>query len=201
MPDRDATPDWTQPGHYGAPESGVAFAEATIATAWNVQGNSTHVPFMEEVERLFGINLPTTPNAIAMTATRTALWLGPRSWLLVAGGASPLIEFASTRDALNGVAGSLFDVSATRVAWKVSGPKAAAVLAKHCPLDFHPRAFAAGTCAQSLLGHVNALFVKLDDAQTFTVMVARSYARDAWHALLVSAARHGTEIRSPTPYR
>jgi sarcosine oxidase gamma subunit len=55
--------------------------------------------------------------------------------------------------------------------------------------------------AKTLLGRVGVLFVKHDDAPTFTVLAARSFARDAWHALLMSAARHGTDIRSPTPYR
>jgi hypothetical protein len=72
---------------------------------------------------------------------------------------------------------------------------------KVCPLDFHPRAFAAGTCAQSLIGHVNALFVKHDDTPAFTVMVARSYARDVWHSLLDAAAQYGVEIRLPAPHR
>jgi hypothetical protein len=32
-------------------------------------------------------------------------------------------------------------------------------------------------------------------------MVARSFARDAWHALTESAAQHGYEVQSPAPYR
>jgi len=99
------------------------------------------------------------------------------------------------------VCGALFDVSASRVAWTVSGPHAATVLAKSCPLDFHPRAFAAGTCAQSLLGHVNALFIKDDDTPTFTVMVARSYARDAFYALTESAMQYGVDVAPPGSFR
>ena len=139
-------------------------------------------------------------NTLTTTELITALWLGPRSWLLIAG-ASPLVDFTARRDALNAVGGALFDVSASRFAWTVSGPRATDVLAKGCPLDFHPRVFSAGTCAQSLLGHTNALFIKHDDAPTFTVIVARSYARDAWHALTASAAQYGIEVRAPAPYR
>jgi len=35
--------------------------------------------------------------------------------------------------------------------------QAASVLAKACPLDFHPHGFVEAACAQSVLGRVNAL--------------------------------------------
>ncbi len=197
----DTMPSSAEPGHHGAAESGVTIAEATIAAAWNVQGDPAHAPFVTETQRVFGVALPMTPNTFAQSAALTALWLGPSSWLLIAGGASPLVDIRASRDALNAVGGALFDVSASRVAWTLSGPRATAVLAKGCPLDFHPRAFAAGACAQSLIGHVNALFIKHDDAPTFTVMVARSFARDAWHALCESAAQYGLDVRPPALYR
>jgi sarcosine oxidase, subunit gamma len=199
--ERDDMPGWTRPGHYGAAESGVILSEATIVAAWNVQGQPTRASFVDAVARLFGVVLPLAPNTIARVDALSAVWLGPRSWLLVAGGDSPLAEYAAKRDAVNEVGGALFDVSASRLAWRLSGPRAENVLANGCPLDFHPSAFATGSCAQSLLGHVGTLFVKHDDAPTFTILLARSFAHDAWHALLMSAARHGTEIQSPTPYR
>jgi sarcosine oxidase subunit gamma len=130
----------------------------------------------------------------------TALWLGPASWLLVAGGTSPLTDINAKRDAFNAAGGALFDVSASRVAWRVSGPHAATVLAKGCPLDLHPRAFAVRTCAQSVYGHINALFIREDDPASFTVMVARSFARDAWHTLTTAAAQYGYDVRAPVPY-
>ena len=199
MAERDAMIESMRVGHYGAAGSDVAFAEATVAAAWNVQGDGSRAPFLEAVRRVFGIALPLAPNTLT-TDSLVALWLGPKSWLLVAG-ASPLVDFTAKRDALNAVGGALFDVSASRAAWTISGPRGADVLAKHCPLDFHPRAFVPGTCAQSLLGRIGTLFVKHDDAPTFTVMVARSYARDAWHALTTSAAQYGYDVRPPAPLR
>jgi sarcosine oxidase subunit gamma len=180
---------------------GIVLAEATIATAWNVQGNAAHAPWVDAVPHQLGIALPITANTIERTDTLSALWLGPKSWLLVAGAASSLVDFDAKRDALNAAGGALFDVSRSRVAWTISGPHAATVLSKGCPLDLHPRAFPAGTCAQSLFGHVNALFVKESDAPAFVVMVARSFAYDAWHALTQSAAQYGCEVRPASPYR
>lgn len=202
MPDLDAAAiGSTAPGHYGAAATGVTLADTSIAAAWNVQGDPARPPFAGEVRRAFSVTLPQAPNTIVATDALTTLWLGPTSWLLVAGGASPLVDFAAKRDAMNAQGGALFDLTASRVAWTVSGAHAATVLATSCPLDFHPRAFVAGACAQSVLGHINAVIVKRDETATFTVMVARSFARDLWHVLSLSAARHGYDVAPPTAFR
>ena len=187
----------TATGHYGAAGTGVSVRERTIAAAWNVQGDPSRALFTDAVREAFGLALPLAPNTLAVSGPLTAFWLGPTSWLLVAGGASRLSEFAAKRDLLNARGGALFDQTAGRVAWTISGPHATAVLASGCPLDFHPRAFPAGTCAQSVLWHVNALIARPDVSPTFTVMVARSLARDAWHAFSESAAQYGYEVLSP----
>jgi len=197
--ERDRGSPSTQPGHYGEAGTGVTFAEATIAAAWNVQGDAERGAFAHETQRLFGVQLPVAPNTIAQSDSVSALWLGPESWLLLARNMSPLADFQATRDSLNTAGGALFDVSASRVAWTMAGPQAATVLAKSCPVDFHPRAFPSRTCAQSLLGHVNALFVR--DADTFTLLVARSFARDVWHALTESAAQYGYDVGPQARYR
>jgi len=186
------------PGHYGAAGTGVTFAEATIASAWNVQGR-TERRFVDEVQSRLGVSLPVDPNTIARSDAVTVLWLGPGSWLLVSRNRAPLGVFEASRAALNAAGGALFDVSDSRVAWTISGTRAATVLAKGCPLDFHPEVFRPGMCAQSLLGHIGALFVKEADAST--VMVARSFALDVWHALTGAAAQYGYEVLPPAPYR
>ena len=195
-----ALPSWTAAGRHGAPHDGVTFVEATIATAWNVQGDLARKSFADAAQRQFGSTLPAAPNTTARSGALHALWLGPRSWLLVTGDPSALADLTARRDAFSAAGGALFDVSASRVAWTISGPHAPDVLARGCPLDFHPRAFGAGACAQSLYGHVGALVVKHDETPAFTLMVARSYARDVWHSLLVAATPFGAAIGAPAPY-
>lgn len=191
----------TAPGNYGGAASEVTLAETTIAAAWNVQGDPARAPFLAQVQRLFDVALPLVPNTTTRGVAWTALWLGPRSWLLVARAESamaPRLEaFTTPRDALNEVGGALFDLSASRVAFLVGGKHAATVLAKGCPLDFHPRAFPVGQCAQSVLGRVNALIYRPDATPAFSVMVARSFARDVWQALCLSAAQYGYDVASP----
>ncbi|MDQ6923195.1 MAG: hypothetical protein M3Z74_03415, partial [Pseudomonadota bacterium] len=134
-------------GHHGVPETGLTVAELTIAASWNLQGDPTRAVFVEEARRLFDLALPIKANTTARSDTLTALWLGPESWLLVAGSASSLTDFTAKRDAVSQQGGALFDVSTSRVAWTLAGPRAPDVLAKACPLDFHRRVFAVGACA------------------------------------------------------
>jgi sarcosine oxidase subunit gamma len=181
------------PGHYGPTPAGVTLAETKFAAAWNIQGNPSRASFADAAQRLSGLALPTVPNSTAQHGRLTALWLGPTSWLIVANDASLLGEFTAQRDALNRAGGALFDVTASSLAWTVGGPYAGIVLAKQCPLDFDMRAFAVRACAQSVLGHVNALFYRRDPA-SFTVTVARSYARGVWRMLCQSAAQYGYDV-------
>jgi heterotetrameric sarcosine oxidase gamma subunit len=186
------------PGHYGTDGTGVTLSEATIAAAWNVQGDPTRSSFVTGVQQLFDVPLPLIPNTTKRSTALLALWLGPRSWLLVerspSNVPSALIHFGSRRDAVNLVGGALFDVSASRVAYRIRGTDAASVLAKSCPLDFDPGVFAAGACAQSIFGHMNGLFYRQNTAPNFLMFVARSLAHDAWQTLCRSAAQVGYDV-------
>lgn len=183
------------PGHYGVAGSGVSLSEATIAVAWNVQGDAASPPLRAEVERFAGVALPGEANTASKGDGVAALWLGPQSWLLVTADAARLRDFAAARDALNAARGALFDVSASRVAYVVEGPRAVDVLAAGCPLDFHPRVFSAGQCRQSLYGRVPALFYRHGEPPACTVLVARSFARDSWRSLCTAAAQYGYTVR------
>ena len=153
----------------------LTIADATIASAWNVQGDPS------------GIDLPRQPNTVARSGDTAVFWLGPRSWLVF--GKAPGIA-----------GGAMFDVSASRVAFVIEGANAATVLAKHCPLDFHPSQFAPGSCAQSLFGQVNALYYRHANRDAFTLFVARSFRQDALHHLETSAAQYGYEMVAARPF-
>ncbi len=170
----------------------IQLSQTPIVGAWNVQGDVSRAAFTDQVARQFAIALPTAANTTARSDALTAFWLGPQSWLLVAEQVgSPLGSFIGQRDALNAAGGALFDLSASRVAYQLSGPRAIDVLAAGCPLDLHPCAFRVGACAQSVFGRVNALLYKSDSAPTFVVMVARSFARDVWQTLGFVATQWG----------
>jgi sarcosine oxidase subunit gamma len=128
------------------------------------------------------------------------LWLGARSWLFVGGPGAARADFDVARVALNDADGALFDLSASHAAWTVAGAAALRVLNRSCPLDLHARAFPPGRCAQSLLGHINALFYRPDERAAFIVVVARSLAADAWRALRAAAATDGYRVAPAVPF-
>jgi heterotetrameric sarcosine oxidase gamma subunit len=74
------------------------------------------------------------------------------------------------------------------------------VLAKHCPLDFHVRAFPERTCAQSVFGHVNALLYRREGVSAFTLIVARSFGHDVWQMLCHSSMQYGYDIVPPREF-
>jgi len=68
----------------------------------------------------------------------------------------------------------LADVTEGRAILAIEGPAAPAVLAKGCSLDFHPRVFRAGTCAQSLLAQLRVLIERPSEAPLFNLIVDRT---------------------------
>jgi sarcosine oxidase subunit gamma len=150
--------------------------EAIIAHAWNVQGDPSRM----------ALPLP-GPNAVTRADAMSILWLGPRSWLVIA-------------EHVDAEGGAAFDVSASRVAWTLRGAQAALVINKHCPLDLRASAFAPGTCAQSVFGQVNVLCYRHLSADAFTLMVARSFGRDVREAIESSAAQYGCSLLAPRPF-
>ena len=184
----------------GGAHDDLQIGELVFGHAWNLRGDPRHAAFVSAAPRVLGVPLPNAPLTSTRTNAVTLLWLGPRSWLRVGGEASTPDDYESARRAMNAVGGALFDVSASYVGWRVSGATVARVLNRACPLDLDPRAFEPGRCAQSLLGHVTALFHRPDDAPSFVVMVARSFAADALHALREAAKSDGYRMAEPTAF-
>jgi sarcosine oxidase subunit gamma len=178
----------------------LAIGEIVLGHAWNLRGDPGNDAFVSAVPRVLGVPLAHAPLTSTRTDAVALLWLGPRSWLRVGREASTRDDYESARRAVNAAGGALFDVSASYVGWRVSGASVARVLNRACPLDFHPRAFTAGHCAQSLLGHVTALFHRPYDEPSFIVMVARSFAADALHALHEAARSTGYRDAEPTAF-
>ena len=126
------------------------------------------------------VGLPARPGGVSVTGDRTALWLGPDEWLLLAplNSLDPRISIG---------AGAVVDISHRQVGLILEGDEAAVALATGCPLDLHPSVFAPGTCTRTVFGKAEVVLWRTG-AQRFHVEVARSFAAYI-HARLVEAAR------------
>jgi sarcosine oxidase subunit gamma len=191
----------TMAGHYGASAStGVTLAETTFRGRVECAGKYA-APRARGCRALSvrAVASRTFQHRRARGGACGAL-ARPASWLLISSDESTFADFEAKRDALNAAGGALFDVSASRIGWTIGGKDARTVLNKGCPLDFDPRVFVEGMCAQSVFGRVNALFYRRPGAPEYTMLVARSFARDAWRALCLSAAQYGYDVQRPQPF-
>lgn len=121
--------------------------------------------------RGFGIVWPVRPNSMAGSAVRVA-WLAPGAWAIFAPpGEAAAKVIAACHDRLFNFA----DVSAGRSLWRISGPRAADLVASACSIDVHPKSFVAGRCAQSLFAQVPALIMPGADVDSFEVLADASF--------------------------
>jgi sarcosine oxidase subunit gamma len=180
--------------------AGVTLADVELASVWNLRGNAADPAFAARAARLFGLRVQSEAMTSVRVDERTLLWLGPRSWLFVAASAVGDADFDTARSAIHDANGALFDVSASYVAWTVSGARAARVVNRLCPLDLHRRSFVPGRCAQTLLGHIGALVYRPGESPEFIVMVARSLAAGAWHSLCTASQSEGYRVAARRPF-
>ena len=125
-----------------------------------------------EPERL---DLPTTPNTWVPTASGRAVWLGPDEWLLTSTTETPEELEQRVRSIVVPLGGAAADVSAQRIALRLTGSRVRDVLAKGCAIDLHPRVFGRGRSAQSTLGLAGVVLLALGDDE-FLVLVRSSFA-------------------------
>ncbi len=138
-------------------------AAVTITTAppmarWIVRSDGAAVAF--------GVPLPVSPCRAVTVGARTALWLGPDEWLLL----------APEGDAVDFDAGNaVVDIGHRQVGLRVEGSDSARVLNGGCPLDLGPAAFPVGTCTRTVFAKTEIVLWRCA-ADCFHVEVARSFA-------------------------
>jgi sarcosine oxidase subunit gamma len=173
----------------GARVSPLAHLAGTFAAASGEGVGIAEVPFPAQVgvrlhadpgapsavEAALGFPLPPAPNTTASDTHRTALWLGPDEWLVVGPPDTEAALAAELEEALRDGLGSVVDLSANRTAIELRGPAARDVLAKGCALDLHPRSFAPGRCAQTLVARTQAILEARHDT-TYRLLVRPSFA-------------------------
>ena len=158
------------------PSRGVEMSELAFRGHVNLRGTSGDEAFQAGVEKVVGARAPVTPNTVERAGERAIVWLGPDEWLVVSSPGSREGVAGRLEEALSGLHVAVNDISSGQTIIRLRGPRARDVLSKGCSLDFHPRAFGPGQCAQSHIGKSNALIIQVDDAPTYDIIVRRSFA-------------------------
>ncbi len=182
--------------------AGIAMGERPHRGIVNLRLDPGNAEALAAFEAAFGFALPTAANTSAGDADTIALWLGPDEWWLVVPGPEPEAGPAlaeKLRAALTDHFAAVTEVGESCACIRVSGPSTRALLQKGCPLDFHPRTFAAGACAQSCLAKATVLIhLGADESVTegpiFDIYVLRSFAEYLWAWLEDAGAEYGVTV-------
>ena len=175
-------------------EAGVTLSERAFLGYFNLRGNPSDTAFLSAAQGVLGIGLPTAPNTVAEGPGVSVLSLSPDEWLLVTPPdmESPLIE--ELRQALGETFAVVTDLSGGQTVMTIQGLYARDVLAKGCSLDLHPRVFAPGRCAQSLLATVGVIIRLVNEEPTFDIIVRRSFAEYLALWIEDAAQEYGLEV-------
>lgn len=150
--------------------------------------------FVRACEDVLGQPLPLEPNTFSGDTERV-YWLGPDEWLVV-GNAARVEELAEKLEqTLAGRHAAINRLNGGQIALHLSGEPVRNLFAKGCTLDFHPREFRPGHCAQSGLAKANVLFGCLDEDGSFELVVRRSFADYLLRWLCHAGDDHGVRVR------
>jgi sarcosine oxidase subunit gamma len=115
----------------------------------------------------FQLDLPTRP-CTSRPGDRSALWLGPDEWLVLAPAGTEWPDWEDDR-------GAAVDIGHRQIALSIQGPLAADALAVACPLDLALPAFPVGACTRTVFGKAEIVLWRRDE-QAFHLEVWRSFA-------------------------
>ena len=175
-------------------DAGVMLGESPIRGLLVLRGDGASAEFRSAVSAVLGVEPVSEPLTVARKRDVSMLWLGPDEWLVVTPDRRVARIERVLRDALEGRHAALTDVSHGRTILTLAGPAARAVLAKGCPLDFHPRVSGPGRCAQSRLAKCQVLVHQTSAAPAFEIYVMRSFAEYAWTWLMDAGGEFGVKV-------
>jgi len=174
--------------------AGVIARERSFLGHLNLRGSAQHPRFVGAVSDVLGDGLPIAANTVTDVQGITMYWLGPDEWLIVTPGERRAEIEAELRKVLTGLRVAVTDVSGGQTVLQLHGAHARDVLAKGCPIDLHPRAFAIGQCAQSHLAKAPILIGQIENQPYFELIFRRSFADYLWTWLEGAAAEYGLEV-------
>ena len=183
-------------------EQGVALRELPPPALVNLRLAPDETALVEALKVALDLELPALGRSSQGNGL-VAYRLGPDEWWIrTAGSADDLA--VRMRRALAGGHAAVTEIGEGWTQIEVSGPQSRALLAKACPLDFHPRAFSTGEVKQSLLSKADAVYRLISDEDGgtgdrdigayFEITVRRSFADYTWRWLADAAGEYGLAV-------
>ena len=123
----------------------------------------------------FGLTIPTRPMTSSVSGDRSAHWLGPDEWLLLAPAAETAALASQLSTALAGTACAVVDISHRQTALLLDSPKAPVLLNAGVPLDLSLAAFPVGMVTRTIFDKAEIVLWRTGP-QAFRIEVWRSFA-------------------------
>jgi sarcosine oxidase subunit gamma len=135
----------------------------------------------------FGAPLPQKACRATEVERRTAMWLGPDEWLLIAEDEDAAKLFGTLEGSVERQPHSLVDVSHRQIGLIAQGRCTARVISAGCPLELSLGAFPVNMAVRTILAKAEIVLRRRSDDQ-FHIEVWRSFANYV-SAFLAEAAR------------
>lgn len=177
--------------HGGAP--GVALSERTGLALFVISaGAGKESEVAAKMNSVTGLDLPMEPKRVSKNGF-ALIGTAPGQWLAVAESKEARALPAMLGVALKGLA-TVVDQSDGKAVLRISGPRARGVLAKGCSLDLNPSVFKPGSAGTTPVSLIDCVIWQVDEAPTYDLAVASSFAGSFWSWLTASAAEYGYTV-------
>ncbi len=177
-----------------AGEASVALTERKLVSLVQVAAWTETAEQVEGIlASLLGCAPPQRPSGSSGDAEGAILAIAPGRWLVESRDSRLAVQLAEQVPA---ALGAVTDLSHARVALRITGPRAAWVLAKGLALDLHPAAFPPMKVAQSAAHEIGVILRRLS-AESFDLYVYRGFALSFWEWLTEAAAETGYRVDPP----
>lgn len=174
----------------------VRIAERRVAIAQLAAFKGRAGDLANRVSAGLGVTLP-GPGKSGHGDGVTAVWIGPETWLVTAPdmGGDGLIARVQ---AAAGDAAAVTDQSHGKTALRLTGARVRDALDKVCRLDLHPKACKPGDAAVTMIAHVTACLVMVDEAPTYDIIGPSTFALSLLEGLEMAAEEFGYELEAAT---
>ena len=167
-------------------EGAVTVREMGLQGMVTVRGNLASTKLKKALTGLTGGSFP-KQREIAANGDKALCWMSPDELLLLVPHGEAGTAVATIDAAMAGQHYMAVNVSDARAMFEVKGPGAREVMARLCPVDFHPDRFAPGEMRRSRMAQIPAAFW-MPEEDCFRVICFRSVAEYAF-GLLANAAK------------
>lgn len=149
----------------------------------NLRGDPGDGAFVAAVELALGMPLPLAACTTVAQGDLRIVWAGPDEWLVLAPHGQETAHAARLRAALAGQHHAVTDVSGGFFVVELRGPQVRETLAQGCPLDLHPRAFAAQRAVGTHFYKVGLTLWLASEPDQFQMLVRRSFIDHFWQLI------------------